>query len=449
MKLSFMGLLFFTLIILLVVPTYSTILYPNTSQRVVVDRGVLVEVAPPWDTIDSGVAECVVDAVKYAESMNALLIMRVDSYGGYLDSAFSIGDSLYYSKTPTIAFVENKALSAGTLIILPADIIGLKRGSIIGAMKPVIVNPVTGEIQFVNESKILEPVIGKAKVYGERRGRNTSLIEDFVTQAKVVNSSEAVKYKVADYEVLSLDELIGLINGVQIEKNGVLYELSIKSIEPYSCSIRSRFLSLLSNSYLANILLSIGVLAAIFSLVSGKLVVLPLAIAFVLLGLMSSGLNPNMVSLFFILMGALLLALELFVIPGFGIVGISGIILLLLGFALIPMYIPTGVSPTGEYINAIRAFILGTALTLGSFFGVVLFKVVQVRRKKPVSYTPEGKSGVAVDEIKPGSIGFVKIEGEYWRATSSKLINPGDEVVVVKMRDDGILVVEKKESTGT
>lgn len=438
--------IFFTIFLLLVIAFVS---YSASATETQVTKAVLVEVAPPWDTVDNGVAECFVNAVKYAEERGALLIYRVNSYGGYLDAAFTIGDAIYYSRVPTVAYVENKALSAGTLILLPADIIALQKGSIIGAMKPVIVNPVTGEVTFVNESKIIEPIVGKAKVYSEPRNRNVSLITEFIAEARVVDSSTAVKLGVGDMEVNSFGELLSKLNGLVVERGGTRYVLNVApaQVEVYACSVRSRFLSLLSNAYLANALLSIGVLAAIFSLASGKLAALPLAIALILLGLLGTGINPNFVSVLFIVLGALLLAVELFVLPGFGIVGISGIVLLTVGFALLPMYIPSGVMPQEEYILALRAFIFGVAITLGTFFGIVLFKVIQVKRKKPMLYTPVGKEGVAVDDIRPGSIGFVKIEGEYWRATSSSEIKAGEEVVVVAMKPDGVLVVNKKEQS--
>lgn len=411
-----------------------------------ITKGVLVEIGPPWDTIDSGVAECLVDAVKYAEESNAILIYKVNSYGGYLDSAFAIGDAIYYSKLPAIAYVENKALSAGTLIIIPADVIVLQKGSIIGAMKPVMVNPVTGEITFVNESKILEPIIGKVKVYSEKKNRNMSLLTEFIYEAKVVDSTTAVSSGVADYEVNDYNQLFELIKGVIVERRGVQYTIDLNpmNIEIFTCSIRSRVVSVLSNAYLANALLSIGVLAAIFALASGRIAVLPIALALVLLGLISTGVNPNMISIFFILLGAILLAVELFILPGFGFVGISGIILITLGFALLPAYIPAGISPSENYIVALRAFIFGTAITLGTFFGIVVFKVIQVRRKKPVSYTPEGKEGFAVEDIKPGVVGFVKIEGEYWRAISNNYIKAGEKIVVLKLREDGVLIVDKR-----
>jgi len=385
--------------------------------------------------------------LKAAEDAGAVLIYRVNSYGGYLDAAFSIGDAIYGSKAITVAYVESKALSAGTLIVLPADIVVAQKGSVLGAMQPVLVNPITGEVTFVNESKIVEPVLGKARIYAEHSGRNASLVEEMVLRAKVVDSSTALKQRLVDYEVAGFDEFLSILQqGLRVEKGGVVYELRIKPdlVRPFSCSLRSRTLSLLSNAYLSNILISIGVLATIFALVSGKLAVLPMAVAIMLLGLVGAGINPNVVSLILITLGTVLLALELFVIPGFGIIGVSGVVLLTLGFALLPAYIPTGVAPTEEYVNALRAFIVGTSVVLGGFFGLVLFKVVEARRKRPVTYSPEGKLGVAMDELEPGKVGFVKIEGEVWRAVSSERVGAGEEVVVVKMRDDGVLVVKKK-----
>lgn len=438
------GIFLFSFIVVALLLASSSSTSAQTQQETTLRRAIVVDIAPPWDTIDSGVAECFVEAITEAEIRGAVLIYRVNSYGGSLDSAFTIGDSIYYSKIPVIAYVEKKALSAGTLIILPADFIAIQRGSIIGAMKPVLINPATGEITFVNESKIIEPVIGKAETYGGVRNRNSTLIREFVLDAKVINSTLAVMYGVADIEVVDFNEAITRVNGITIEKRGIkfLLEVSPAYFEVYPCSVRSRALSIFSNPYLSNILLSVGVLAAIFSLITGRIVVLPLALALMLLGLIGTGLNPNLISALFILLGSILLAVELFVIPGFGIIGISGIVLITLGFTLLPMYIPAGVAPLEEYINALRMFIFSTAAVLGVFFGIVIFKVVEAKKKKPIRFTPEGKEGTAVDDIKPGLIGHVKVEGEYWRATSRREIKAGENVVVVEMREDGILVVD-------
>jgi len=114
----------------------------------------VVEVRPPWDTIDPGVAECVLTALNEAESANRVLIISLDTYGGWLDSALTIGDAIYNAKVPVIGYVSGgKALSAGTLILLPMHVIALSPNSIIGAAQPVTYDPLTGSVKFINESR--------------------------------------------------------------------------------------------------------------------------------------------------------------------------------------------------------------------------------------------------------------------------------------------------------
>lgn len=446
MKIKHSLLLLFIFLIFTVIYVVDIDASSEVSREIDITRAIILEVTPPWDTIDTGVAECFIEAVDRVKADRVVLIYRVNSYGGYLDAAFTIADTLFHSSVVSIAVVENKALSAGTFIILPADYIAIQKGSIMGAMKPVIVDPVTGQVTFVNESKIIEPVLKKAEVYAQARNRNISVIREFVYEAKVLDSSSSIQYRVADVEISVFEELFKHLENRIIEKNGVKYRILINplSAERFTCSIRSRFLSILSNPYLANVLLSIGILATIFAIASGRVVMLPITIAMALLGLIGTGFNPNLISALLIALGVVLLAVELFVIPGFGVVGVSGIVLLTIGFALLPLYVPAGALPGEEYITALRVFIFGTATTLGVFFGIVLFKVIQIRKKKPVAYTPEGKEGYAIDDIKPGSMGFVKIEGEYWRAISSKEIKTGERVVVIAIREDGVLVVDKK-----
>ncbi|MEM4593923.1 MAG: NfeD family protein [Zestosphaera sp.] len=412
----------------------------------VITRAVVVEIKPPWDVIDSGVKECFLDALSKAESEGKALIYLVDSYGGYLDAAYTIGDAVSNSKIPTVAYVSGgKALSAGTMIILPANIVALHPSAIIGAMQPVMINPVTGELQFVNESKIINPVVEKALSYARLRGRNETLVKDFVVKATTVNAEKAVSYRVADMIVQDLPTLLRSLYGYEVSVSGRVVRLEIdeSGLEFYACSVRSRLLSLLENSTVLNVLLTIGLLGTIFALLSGRITVLPLTLLFLLLGLIGSGLNPNLVSLFLIVLGGTLLAIELFVLPGFGIVGISGVILLAFGFALLPTYLPSGLVPSEEYLNALRAFIVGTSVILGGFFGILMFKVIKVRRKKPYEFLPTGKVGKAIDDLSPGKPGFVIIEGEYWKAVSDEEIPKGSEVVVVSV-EGAILKVKKK-----
>ncbi len=435
---------YFIIIVFTLLMTLTQITIKAAYTERTLNTAVVLSIEPPWDTIDNGVKECFVEALAKAENEGKAFIYVVNSYGGLLDAGYTIGDAVRNSKTVTIAYVTGgKALSAATLIILPAHVIALHPGSIIGAMQPVMVDPVSGRITFINESKIIKPIVEKAVDYASVRGRNASLVSDFVWKAETVNAEKAVKYGVADFIASSLNEVLKVLEGKKINASGSIYRLKISNLEYYHCSIRSRLISVLQNYTVLNILMTIGVLGTLMALLSGKLQILPLTLLFIMLSLIGSGFNPNLISLFLIILGGALLAIELFVLPGFGIVGVSGIVLIAFGFALLPTYVPTGLMPSEEYLNMVRALVLTLTLVLGTFFGFITFKLIKIKRKKPEPYTPVGKVGKALEDLKPGVEAFVIIEGEYWRAVSEEFIPKDSEVVVVDMVG-AILKVRRK-----
>jgi len=415
-----------------------------TTQEV--NTAVLVEVTPPWDTIDDGVKECILNALKYAEDHNYALILSIDSYGGLLEAAFSIGDAFARAKVPVIAYVSGgKALSAATMIILPANIIALSPNSIIGAMQPIMYNPTTGTITFINESKIINPVVAKAVSYAKLRGRNATAAKLFVIKSLVLTADQAVKNHVANLIADNLNDLLKKINGMRVNTSAGTYVLRIANVERYSCSLRARILSTLENPMVSSVLMTIGILGTIFAILSGKLPILPLALLFLLLGLIGSGFNPNIISILLLIIGAIMLAIELFVTPGFGIVGITGIILIAIGIALAPANIPSGLSPPPTYARDLQVAAAVIGGGLGALTGFILYKVIQAKRSKPQKFDPVGKIGKAVDTIEPGNKGFVLIDGEYWLAISDTRIDKGSEVIVTGI-EGHVLKVRPNES---
>ncbi len=420
---------------------------PTTSREVT--TAILVEITPPWDTIDDGVKECILNALKYAENHDYALILSIDSYGGLLDAAFSIGDAFVRAKVPVIAYVSGgKALSAATMIILPTNIIALSPNSVIGAMQPIMYNPTTGTITFVNESKIINPVVAKAASYAKLRNRNVTTAKLFVVKSLVLTADQAVKNHVANLIANNLDDLLKKISGMHVNTSAGTYVLRITNVEKYSCSLRARVLSTLENPIVSSVLMTIGILGTIFAILSGKLSILPLALLFLLLGLIGSGFNPNIISILLLIIGALMLAIELFVTPGFGVIGITGIILIAVGVALAPANIPSGLSPPVTYARdlQIAAAVIGGGL--GALTGFILYKVIQAKRSKPQKFDPVGKIGKAVDSIEPGSKGFVIVDGEYWLATSDTWIDKGSEVIVTGM-EGHILKVMPRGTDGS
>lgn len=414
-----------------------------------ITHAVMVSIAPPWDTIDPGVAECVVSAVDYVEERGYALIVELDTYGGWLDSAFQIGDRFLNARAPVIVFVSGgKALSAGTMISLSAHVLAVSPTSIIGAMQPVLYDPTTGAYQPTNESKIIMPVLQKATLYAEERSRNVTAVREFITRNLVLTGSQAVRYGVADLEAADLSDLLTKLDGIEVNTSAGTYVLQIEGVERYSCGVRSRFISLLANPIINSVLMTIGVLGTLFAVITGRFHALPITVALLLLGLVGAGFSPSLISAALILVGALLLAIELFVTPGFGVLGFTGIFMIAAGIALIPTAAPSTMAPPPGYVEGVRAAALGIALALGAFFSFMIYKVVEAKRRPPIPYGIVGKRGVAASDIPPGGRGFVKVEGEYWVATGEEAIREGDEVVVIA-RKDHIIVVRKADNVGS
>ncbi len=441
MKSNVLAYIGFTIPLMLIIPficifnatsiTYSITSIEAKPQTIVIEKAYIVHVEGSLSTIDYPLQQYIVDeAIPIAENEKATLIVVLDTYGGYVDPAIAIANAFIDAKIPIIVFVKDKAMSAGSMIALAATLLVMKPHAIIGAAQPVTINPVTGEVEFINESKIVNFVVQTMKRYAEIRNRNVTAAELFVKKNLVLEGIEAVKYGVADFTVDSIDTLLIKLKGTTVCSNNVCFKLNITDIKELPPSLRVTVYSILRDPIMNSILVLFGVFGTLFAIFSGRFEILPLTIVLLILAMISSGSNVNVLAIVLLVLGASLLFVELFLTPGFGILGISGIIALVFGILLMPL---RPGSPTfSTYVEHVRTFSLYTAIGLGSFFGFIMYKALAVRRRKmTISYTPERLYGRAIDRIEPGKEGYVLIHGEYWKAESDEVIEAGETVVVV------------------
>ena len=388
---------------------------------------------------------CYIDnALKLAESRNAVLVVELNTPGGYLEDGFHIAEAFYRANVPVVGFVVDRwALSAGTLILLSTHIAAMQPGTTIGSMQPVEYNPATGTYQPVNESKILNPILAKVEVYAGSRGRNVTAAKAFVLENLNLKAEEALKYHVIEVVASDVRELLNQIDGWNITLyNGETIRLNTKgaTIIDYGPSLRCLLLDSLSDPLVNGLLMSLGFMILLFSIISGHYYSVPIGLLLLLLGLVGSGFNVNVVALFILFVGALLFAIEL-VTPGFGVLGITGIIMLAIGFILLPLGVPGWfVGNPEEYYQMIMITGIVLGLFLGGITAFILYKVIQAKRRKPKLWVLEGKIGRALDPIGPGRKGFVIVEGEYWMAESEDEIKPDEHVVVVGKKGRLLLV---------
>jgi membrane-bound serine protease (ClpP class) len=398
--------------------------------------------------IDNAMRDYVINAIHYAERRNCPLVLVLDTPGGYLDAAIDIVLAIDDSGVPVIGFVERGwALSAGTLILVSTHVAAMAPGTQIGSMQPVMYDPTTGKYEPINESKIINPILKFLDEHAATKGRNVTQLHRFVTHNDNLGAYEALRYHVIEVVASNLGDLAAKLNGSVVKTKYGSFKLVLDgSVEEYTPGLHVRLLHVLSDPILAGILLTLGTLIILFTLASGHAAFAAIGAILLLLGLAGNGFNPNYTALILIILGATLIFIEINT-PGFGVIGGTGIVMLLLGIALLPVS-PGGFTISEEYAKHLLLTLYGTGAAMGLFSAFIVYKIIEARRKPPMLWSIIGAHGKAVDEISPNTEGFVIVEGEYWKARSAgPKIAPGEEVVVVG-KDGPTLIVDLAHERG-
>ena len=272
------------------------------------------------------------------------------------------------------------------------------------------------------------------------RSRNGDVARRFVTENLNLRAEEALEAGVIEFVAEDLGSLLLQMNGFITSKGSV--EIAGSSIRHYDVPFGVSVLEVLGDPQIASILMLIGIYALIFGLVSPGFGAEIVGAALILLGLIGSGFNISYAALALIILGAVLLIFEL-VTPEFGILGVSGIMLMALGGVFI-MPLNQGWYMSGEAMNTAYLVIIGLSVFLAAFVLFAVYKVLQVRKKKP-QFTLEGGKAKAIEDL--DTEGYVVYNGEYWKARSvSGRIDKGSEVIVID-KDGPVLIVKAMSET--
>ena len=278
--------------------------------------------------IDKAAERLVVKGLeKAAEAQADYVLLDLDTYGGAVDAADSIRTAILRCNLPVISYVNMRAASAGALISIACDSIYMKTGSSMGAA--TVVGP-TGEVM---PDKYQSFMRGMMRATAEATGRNPEIAESMVDTANVLNltPSEAVKVGYCDGIAESIREVIVEVIGDK--------EFIIKEMED-DLTWLDKLIALLLNPFLQSIFMMM-IVGGIFVEIRTPGIGLPLVTAIVGALLYFAPLYVEQLAasweILLFVVGLVLIALEVFVIPGFGVAGISGIIavVLALAFAMI------------------------------------------------------------------------------------------------------------------
>jgi membrane-bound serine protease (ClpP class) len=324
-----------------------------------------VTVIPVSGTVDPGMAAFIERAIRAASGdPNPLYILEIDTFGGRVDSALQIVDTLLSApEDKTIAFVKNKAISAGALIALACGRLAMRENTSIGDCAPITYS---NEGPKVLGEKFQSPLRAKFRALAKRNGHPETLAESMVTAEMVVYAvemdgktiymdsqafedlSQAEKERVSSKKtVVGKGELLTMNDSEAFEFG--FSRMSIDNIDEMlqRMGIENYELTRIKESWSETFVRFIGSIAPLLLMIGLATLYVEIkapgfgapgiigitCLALVFLNQYLVGLADYTELLLFIL-GIILLGFEVFVIPGFGIAGIAGLLLIAAGAIL-------------------------------------------------------------------------------------------------------------------
>ncbi len=369
------------------------------------------------------------------------LVITLNTPGGGVDETLLILEAIEASDVPVIGYVYpegTKAWSAGTLILMGTDVAAMSPYTIIGSAQPVSMS--TEGIEPIEDDKIVNALVALIKEKARMHGRNETAAEEFITKNLNLNNDEALEIGVIEIVAEDLDDLLVQVDGMEVK--GKTLDTADASIVNYAPSLPLRLMDLISDPIISSLLLMLGIYGIVLGISNPGFGAEIFGVISITLGLIGMGFDVNIAAIFLIIVGVVLLVLEIQA-PGFGVFGIAGLLCLIAGsIFLIPMDYPRWYTPADVQRSMIIAVVTPT-IVVGLFFALVLYKVVEVRHRRPVvGESFIGEQAEAIEDISADD-GFVRYRGEYWTARSSELIEKGEDVTIVE-KDGPVLKVEKK-----
>ncbi|MHC1778700.1 MAG: nodulation protein NfeD [Bacteroidales bacterium] len=379
--------------------------------------------------------------LKEATELNAdYVILHLNTYGGAVDAADSMRTALINFPIPVAAFIDNQAASAGALISIACDSIYMRRGGSIGAA--TVVNQ-TGEVMPDKYQSFMRAMM---RATAEVNGRDPKIAESMVDATNVLSYTpeEAQKNGYCEGIAQNVDEVAKMITG---SDNFTLHNQKL--------SVFDKILLFFLNPVIQGILLMLIIGGIYFELQSPGIGFPAIAaltgVILYFSPLYIEGLAQNWEIIVFF-MGVLLILAEIFLIPGFGVAGISGILLMITGLAfsmidndlfyfegqlnLIVLIKPVSIVLLSAFLSVTGSvFLAGNLFKSNLLPGISLRTVLKdedgfVGVKDNLAHLI-GKQAKVLSHMRPS--GKVEIEGEWFEATmDSGIADKGDKVVVTR-----------------
>jgi membrane-bound serine protease (ClpP class) len=407
-------------------------------------------------TVELGLAAFVRRAIETNPDAVAI-VLEVNTLGGRVDAAIQIRDALLEAKPRTVAFIHPRAISAGALISLACDNVIMSEGATIGAATPIQAGG--DQAEAVGE-KMVSYMRAEMRATAEANGRRGDIAEAMVDREVVIDgiveagklltldTDQALKLGMADAEAADLEE--------------VMQALTLETPEIIEAEVNwgEKIARWLTEPTVSGLLLSVGMLGLMIAFYTRTVGAFTIA-GFIALALFFGGhavvhLVGWEEALLFVA-GVVLVIIEIFFVPGFGVPGVLGLICVITALVLALIGMPINVSfktgllaeaMTRVLLSLLGAFVLALVLMRAlsrTAFGraLVLEDAERGFLSAPTASDLVGRVGEALTDLRPA--GKIIIDGERHEATSERaFIAHGSRVRVIG-RDGPALVVRPEE----
>lgn len=387
------------------------------------------------------------------------VLIEMDTYGGVVTDADDIRTNILNYPKPVWVFINKDAASAGALIAIACDSIYMAPGASIGAATVVTGEGVAAPDKYQSYMRSI------MRSTAEATGRDPKIAEAMVDESLEIegissagqvitfSTSEAIRYGFCEAQVSSLEEILAINN------------ISNYEINTFSLGFTEKVIALVLNPFVSGILILLIIGGLYFELqtpgIGFPLLASITALVIYLVPYYLNGLAANWEILAFIA-GVVLIAVEIFVLPGFGVAGISGIILTIGSLMLMMLnndnfdfsfvdadaIIQAGATALAGVLGAVVLIFAGGAqFAESNAFKRIALQDVQDSKQ---GYTSNfrtgsflGKKGITYTVLRPS--GKIVIDDNIYDAYSpGNYIDVGTEVMVIEESGTSLKVKEVK-----
>ncbi len=375
---------------------------PTTGPAVETSVGKAVVIVAEGQ-VDNFYRDSIARRIAEAKTLGAdAVILKINTYGGLVTAGLEISRNIKQSELPIYAYVDDKAISAGSMIALSCKAIAMEPASQIGDSGVIAMGQ---ELEGTERAKAESPVLADFDDSARRRGYDPLLARSFVRTDVAVyairpieggdiefvdadtydartTGDDATHEDVPDVPVpldddqslLTLGDDAAARVGLSVGTFGTVDDFAgslgyrvVATLQPSGGEMAIGFLSSFAVRGILTTVLLLSLYASFNAPGTGFPEVIAVCTLGVLFGVPYLTGFAEWYEVLLVLFGLVLIAVEAFLIPGFGIFGITGLVSVVMGIGLSfvgPIFIPD--MPTGFGVDWAR-FGQGILLTLVSF----------------------------------------------------------------------------------